>query len=139
MNGKTIVVIEDDVLTQKLIADSLRSAGYDIATARDGATAVRIIRELQPDLLTLDVDLASTSPDDSWDGFGVVHWLRRFNQGKSQPRIVVISALEPNKIIENAAAIGAHTFLPKPFTKEKLLKVVADALKSGVGVPADCP
>jgi CheY-like chemotaxis protein len=99
---------------------------------------VKMVRELQPDLLTLDVHLASASPSDSWDGFGVVNWLRRFNPGKSLPRIVVISALEPNAIIEHAAAIGAQTFLPKPFTKERLLEVVADALKSGVGVPADC-
>ena len=131
MNAKKILVIEDDDFTQRLIADSLKSAGYEVATARDGATAVKMVREFQPDLVTLDVHLASQSPDDSWDGFGVVNWLRRFNQGRLHLRIVVISALEPNKIIEKAAAIGAHTLLPKPFTKQKLLDAVADALESG--------
>ena len=71
MNAKRILIVEDDRVTQKLIADALRSAGYEVATAQDGATAVKIARELEPDLITLDVQLAKNSPDDSWDGFSV--------------------------------------------------------------------
>ena len=111
----------------------LTSAGYEVATARDGASAVKLTREWEPDLVTLDVQLAKDSPDDAWDGFTVAKWLRRINEGKSKPMIVVISALEPVAIIENAAAVGAYTFLPKPFTKQLLLHVVAQALKCGHG------
>jgi two-component system OmpR family response regulator len=132
MNAKRILIVEDDRVTQKLIADALRSAGYEVATAQDGATAVKIARELEPDLITLDVQLAKNSPDDSWDGFSVAAWLRRLSQGKPMPLIIVISGLEPAKIIENAAAVGAYTFLPKPFAKQVLLDLVAEALRSNV-------
>lgn len=135
MNAKKILVVEDDPVTQKLIADALRSAGYQVATAQDGATAVTTARELEPDLVTLDVQLAKNSPDDSWDGFSVAAWLRRLNQGKAIPLIIVVSALEPSKIIESAAAVGAYTFLPKPFAKQKLLDVVAEALRSAEKTP----
>jgi CheY-like chemotaxis protein len=133
MNAKKILVIEDDRVTQKLIADALSSAGYEVATANDGASAVTMARKLEPDLITLDVQLAKSSPDDSWDGFTVVAWLRRMSEGQRVPVLVVVSGLEPADIIEKAAAVGAYTFLPKPFEKKKLLEAVARALESRAG------
>jgi CheY-like chemotaxis protein len=129
MKAKKILVVEDDKVTQKVIVDTLRSAGYEVAIAHNGATAVKMAREQEPDLITLDILLAKDSPDDSWDGFSVAGWLRRMNVGKRMPVIVVISGLEPAKTIENAASVGAYTFLPKPFEKKRLLEVVAAALE----------
>jgi two-component system, OmpR family, response regulator len=129
MKAKKILVVEDDRVTRKVIADALRSAGYEVATAHNRATAVKLARELEPDLVTLDIHLAKESPDDTWDGFGVANWLRRIAEGKQMPAIVVISGLDPEKTIEDAAAVGACTFLPKPFEKKKLLEVVAAALE----------
>jgi CheY-like chemotaxis protein len=94
---------------------------------------MQIIRKENPDLVTLDINLAMLSPDDAWDGFAVGHWLRRLHEGKEgkpRPLVVVLSGLGPEKILEKAAAIGAYTFLPKPFEKQKLLSIVAEALKS---------
>jgi FixJ family two-component response regulator len=51
------------------------------------------------------------------------------SQGKPIPVIIVVSGLEPAQIIENAASVGAYTFLPKPFEKKRLLEVVAAALE----------
>ena len=64
-------------------------------------------------------------------------WLRRISESKSKPVIIVISGLEPDQIIESAANIGAYTFLPKPFTKQKLLDLVAEALKATPEASAD--
>jgi CheY-like chemotaxis protein len=129
MKAKRILVVEDDKLTQKLIADALRSAGYEVDTAHNGATAMKSARENAPDLVTLDIHLAKDSPDDSWDGFGVASWLRRINEGQPIPIIIVISGQDPGQNIENAASVGAYTFLPKPFEKKKLLEAVATALE----------
>ena len=129
MKAKRILVVEDDKVTQKLIADVLKSAGYEVVTAHNGATAVKTAREQEPDLVTLDIHLAKDSPDDSWDGFSVASWLRRVNEGKPKPVIIVVSGLDPAKNIENAASVGAYTFLPKPIEKQKLLETVAAALK----------
>ena len=129
MKPKRILVVEDDKVTQKLIADVLKSVGYEVYTAHNGATAIKVAREREPDLVTLDIQLAKDSPDDSWDGFSVASWLRRINEGKPIPVIIVVSGLEPAAIIESAAAVGAYTFLPKPIEKQKLLDTVAAALK----------
>ena len=129
MKARRILVVEDDKVTQKLIADALRSAGYEVDTAHDGATAVKSARENEPDLVTLDINLAKESPDDSWDGFSVASWLRRVNEGRPVPVIIVISGQDPGQNIESAASVGAYTFLPKPFEKKKLLEIVAAALE----------
>ena len=129
MKAKRILVVEDDKLTQKLIADVLRSAGYEVATAHNGATAVKAAREQEPDLVTLDIHLAKDSPDDSWDGFSVASWLRRINEGRPVPIIIVISGQDPGQNIESAASVGAYTFMPKPVEKKKLLEIVAAALE----------
>ena len=91
MNAKKILVVEDDKVTQKLIADVLKGAGYEVLTAHNGATAVKIAREQEPDLVTLDIQLAKDSPDDSWDGFSVASWMRRINEGQPMPVIIVVS------------------------------------------------
>ena len=130
MKAKKILVVEDDQVVQKLIADTLKSAGYEVVTAHNGAAAVKMAREQEPDLVTLDVELAKDSPDDSWDGFSVANWLRRLHEGKTQPILLIISgSREPDKIIEKAADLGVYTFLPKPIEKQKLLEAVAAALK----------
>jgi FixJ family two-component response regulator len=58
----------------------------------------------------------------------VASWLRRVNEGKPRPIIIVVSGLDVGKNIENAASVGAYTFLPKPIEKKKLLETVAAAL-----------
>src|ERR1035441_3983615 len=128
MKAKRILVVEDDKLTQKLIADALRSAGYEVDTAHNGATAVKSARENAPDLVTLDIHLAKDSPDRFWERFSIASWLRRINEGQPIPIIVVVSGLDPGQNIENAASVGAYTFLPKPFEQKKLLETVAAAL-----------
>ena len=130
MKAKRILVVEDDKVTQKVIADALKAAGYEVFTARSAATAVKAAREQQPDLITLDIELTKDSPDDSWDGFSVAGWLKRINEGKANPAIVVVSGNpNPAKVAEKAASLGAYACLSKPIEKQKLLDTVAAALK----------
>ena len=130
MKPKKILVVEDDKVIQKLIADTLKAAGYEVLTAHNGATAVKLAREEDPDLVTLDIELAKDSPDDSWDGFSVAGWLRRLHEGKPKPILVVISgSREPDKIVQRAADVGVYTCLTKPVDKKQLLDAVAAALK----------
>lgn len=132
MNAKKILVVEDDKLIQKMISDTLKGAGYEVMTAHNSATAVKIAREQEPDLVTLDIELAKDSPDDSWDGFSIAGWLRRLHGGKQKPVLIVISgSREPDKLVEQAATVGVFTCLTKPVEKQKLLYAVASGLQQG--------
>jgi CheY-like chemotaxis protein len=125
---KKILVVEDDKFTQTLICDILKSAGYQVITAQDAATTVKMVREEAPDLITLDILLATDSPTDSMDGFKVATWLKRLNPEKENT-IIIISGADPNKVIQGASDVHAYSFLPKPIEKAKLLATVAAALK----------
>ena len=129
MQTKKILVVEDDEVTQKLFSDALKSAGYEVFTASDASTAVKVARTEQPDLITLDINLSMNSPGDSWDGFTVAGWVRRLNESKSVRIVVISGSQEPGEVVEKAAIAGVNTFLPKPVSKAQLLKVVADTLK----------
>src|ERR1035437_7900027 len=108
MKARRILVVEDDKVTQKVIVDILSSAGYEVDTAHNGATAVKSARENAPDLVTFHIHLAKDSPDVSWDGFSVANWLRRINEGQPVPIIIAISGQDPGQNIENAASVSAY-------------------------------
>ena len=130
MTRKKILVVEDDKVIQKLFADTLEAAGYEVLTAKDSATAVRLAGEQEPDLVTLDIELAKDSPDDKLDGFDVAGWLRRLHEGKPKPILIVISGgRQPDKIVERASELGIYTCLTKPVDRKQLLETVAEALK----------
>jgi CheY-like chemotaxis protein len=131
MTPKRILVVEDDKVIQKLLADTLKAAGYEVLTAHNSATAVKLAREQEPDLVTLDIELAKDSPDDTWDGFSIAGWLRRLHEGRPKPILIVISGgRQPDKIVERASKLGIYTCLTKPVDKKQLLETVAEALKS---------
>ena len=129
MNARKILVVEDDKVVLKLLADTLKAADYEVLTAQNSATAIKLAREQQPDLVTLDIELAKESSDDSWDGFSIAGWLRRLHEGKPKPILVVISGnCQPDKIVARASNLGIHTCLFKPVDKKQLLEKVAGAL-----------
>lgn len=124
---RKILVVEDDPLTQKIICDILKGAGYAVVTARDASTTVRMVREEKPDLITLDILLAADVPEDMMDGFTIATWLKRLNPDRDIP-VIVISGLNPQEVSRGAAAIHALTYLPKPIEKDRLLAAVQAAL-----------
>jgi CheY-like chemotaxis protein len=114
-------------VTQKVITDTLKGAGYEVVTARDASTTVRLVREEKPDLITLDILLAADVPEDMMDGFTIAKWLQRINPDREIP-IIVISGLDPQEATRGAAAIRALQYLPKPVDKAALLAAVQAAL-----------
>jgi CheY-like chemotaxis protein len=129
MKPKKILVVEDEKAIQECFRDILKSAGYEVLTAGTAVTAVNLARVEEPDLITLDIKLSMDSTDGSWDGLSVVAWLRRLNATKPPPIIVISGTPDPGNAIEKALEAGVYTYLAKPVERERLLKVIAEALK----------
>lgn len=127
MKPKKILVIEDDRLTQTIICDILTRAGYNVGSAGDAPTAVKIACQEKLDLITLDIILGADSPTDSMDGLQIAAWLKRLNQDRRVPMIIISSA-DPERFAAAFAGTPPHIFLPKPVEKTALLNAVADAL-----------
>lgn len=127
MKPKKILVVEDDRLTRTIISEILTRAGYVVVSASDAPSAVRIARQESPDLITLDIVLGADSPADSMDGLRIAAWLKRLNEDRRIP-MIIISSVNPKNVAAGIAAAPPHTFLSKPVEKNTLLAAVADAL-----------
>jgi DNA-binding response OmpR family regulator len=130
MAQKKILVVDDDVVIVNSLSSKLKASGYDVVTAVDGSEAVSITRHERPDLILLDI----TFPPDvahgggvPWDGFLIIQWLRRLDEGKDVP-IIIITGADAAKYKDRALATGAVAFFHKPIDNDELLAAIRKAL-----------
>ena len=118
MGVPAVLVVEDDpdlaTLVQLIVAD----AGYEVATAADGAEALQRVAEGMPGLILLDMRMPVMN---GWE------FAREFRarHGQAAP-IVVVTAAENARL--RAEEISADGWLEKPFDLDDVLRVVARVL-----------
>ncbi|MGZ7031712.1 MAG: response regulator [Thermoanaerobaculia bacterium] len=117
---KTVLVVEDNVLNRELANALLKSAGYNVITAPDGAEALMTMGREKVDLMLLDIDLPFI------DGHKVLEALRE--KGIEVPTIFM-SGLPGEDPEIRAFEIGAVDFIRKPVKNNVLLARVARVLK----------
>jgi len=120
----TILVIEDDSDISRLLGVRLRNAGYDLAFATDGMTAMSVARQTQPDAILLDLGLPAG------DGYLVMERLRSFPALAHVP-VIVVSSRDPLTNEERSLTAGARAFLQKPIDVDRLLAEIRNALGEG--------
>ncbi len=115
MNGaKKILVVEDDLVTQRVLSARLEINGYEVITAQDGEEGLKRARKENPDLVMLDLMLPKMT------GYEVCRMLKFDDKYKKIP-IIVLSALDRQDEREKAVKAGADAVFVKPFDLELLL------------------
>jgi two-component system OmpR family response regulator len=115
-----LLVVEDEPNIRELLATSLRYAGFDVATAANGAEALKVAGDHQPDLCVLDVML----PD--MDGFTVTRRLRE--QGRQLP-IVFVTARDSVDDKIKGLTVGGDDYVTKPFSLEEVVARIRAVLR----------
>jgi CheY-like chemotaxis protein len=124
---RTVLVVEDSKLLRVEREHTLKKAGYLVVTAIDGIAALTVAREIQPDLILLDMLLPKL------DGPSVLRALKA-DPATAQIPVVVVTALS-QKNAEKLMHDGAAAFLEKNqllTSCEPLLYTIKKALE-------DCP
>jgi two-component system chemotaxis response regulator CheY len=135
--GKKILIVDDDAVIIKTTSAKLKSHGYQVVAAVDAAEAVSAVRQEKPDLILLDISFPPDVGSVDWDGFKIMAWLQRMDEGRNIP-VIVITSGDPAKYEERSLTDGAAAFFHKPIQHDELLTVIAqilrvDASKAGAG------
>lgn len=120
MYEATIVVVDDEPNIRDLLAASLRFAGFAVQTAADGKAALKVISQVNPDLVLLDVML----PD--LDGFAVARHLR--DGGINVPIIFLTARDDTNDKIQGLT-VGGDDYVTKPFSLEEVVARIRAILR----------
>jgi len=97
----------------------LKSRGFEVTTATDGPEAMRLVREVAPDIILLDINFPPDIGGVGWDGFSLLHWLRNFKEGNLVP--VVLITADASHYRDRAADMGAAAIFSKPLDYELLI------------------
>ena len=136
MRGQKILVVDDDLIIHGTLGIFLKSSGYQVLTALDLPQAMTVVRKEKPDLILLDFvfpPALSQGRGDMWDGLLILAMLRRMENAKRAP-VILMSGADPARYGAAAAAAGITEFVHKPIVDpSKLLTAIRRALSPAGG------
>jgi DNA-binding response OmpR family regulator len=120
MKINRILVMEDDKTISAALEMILTEAGYDVDVAGTGENALELFDQKPFDLIIADLKLPGIS------GMEVIKQVKEKNP---KVEVIVITGVGTQPIAEEALELGAHDFLPKPFTDDQIKTAIDEALK----------
>jgi CheY-like chemotaxis protein len=120
---KTVLVADDAQLVLDLAEKILGEAGYQVLLALDGVEALRLVRELHPDAVVLDLVMPEMT------GFDILREIRADEKIKGTP-VLAISEVYKEDVLDLLHDLGAQGFLEKKNLEESLVFRVNNLLAS---------
>jgi two-component system chemotaxis response regulator CheY len=124
--GQLVLVVEDHEDTQTCVAQQLEDYGFEVATASDGESAMRLMRERRPALVYLDMNLPNVS------GYDVCEQIRTDPMLQDIP-VVMTSAQTSISVRASCMEAGADAFVPKPFQLDAFAKMIGRMVSRTAG------
>ncbi len=114
-----VLIAEDEALIRLDLREMLVEEGFDVVgEVADGASAIRLARELRPDLTVLDVKMPVM------DGLEAAEVIA----GERLSAVLILTAFSQRDVVERARRAGALAYLVKPFQKQDLLPAIGIAI-----------
>ena len=127
--ASTVLLVDDDVAVVAMLTDALGTRGYSVAAAYTAAAADRLLDEVHPDVILLDLGLP--------DGNGLL--LCANLRAKTNAPIIVCSASKQQDDRILGFKLGADDFVGKPFSVEELAARIEAVLRRAHSTPPTDP
>lgn len=116
-----VLIVEDNALNMRLFSDLLEASGYETLQCVDGAKAVGLALESNPDLIIMDIQLPEVS------GLDITRWLKDDDRTAKIPVLAVTAfAMRTDEMLVREA--GCEGYLSKPIQVRSFLKTVDDLI-----------
>jgi len=116
-----ILLVEDNLLNQKVVGFHLKKKNYDVVSVTNWRDALETFKNEPLDLILMDIMLPELN------GFEITSEIRKLESKKGVEQGVPIVALTANTLDndkEKCLKAGMNDYLPKPFSAEELYKVI---------------
>jgi two-component system chemotaxis response regulator CheY len=121
--AKRVLVVDDAIFMRNTLKDVFAAAGFEVVgEAQHGLEAVERYKQLQPDLVTMDIVMPYKSG---------IEATRDIIKLDPRANIIMCSALGQENLVMEAIEAGAADFVVKPFKQEDVLAVVKKVLGEG--------
>jgi two-component system, chemotaxis family, chemotaxis protein CheY len=116
--AKKVMTVDDSRTMRDMVSYTLKSAGFEVLEAEDGAKALQVLEKTPVDLVITDVNMPNM------DGVTLVRRLRALSHFRSTPILILTTEGGDDKKSQGRAA-GATGWIVKPFAPDKLLQVIS--------------
>jgi len=111
-----VLIVDDAAFMRISIKNMLTKNGYEVVgEAENGAIGVDMYKELQPDIVTMDITMPEMSGLDA---------LKEITKVDPQAKIVMVSAMGQEAMVREAIVSGAKGFIVKPFKEEGIIAAI---------------
>jgi DNA-binding response OmpR family regulator len=121
LKDRTIMVVDDDDDLRTMVEGFLRRAGYVVVGAASGQDAHSLAIKTMPALIILDIGMPGM------DGLTTLWKMRKHDELATVP-VIILTAYESYDLRGEAASVGCHTYLTKPFEPVELKALVNQLL-----------
>ena len=110
---KTVLIIDDSTIMRMIIRNTVSKHGFCVVgEANNGQAGVEKFKELNPDLVTMDITMKELS------GLEALKQIKKIN---ADAKVIMVSAMGQELIVKDAIVSGARGFIVKPFNEDQLI------------------
>jgi len=115
-----VLIVDDDAFVRAYLKDALADTGYLLSEATNGEEAVDAVTNERPDVVLLDLLMPKQSGLDA---------LTKIRHLSPESKIIVISSLDSDSLVQQALSAGARGFVAKPFHPLEVVGAVQKVLQ----------
>jgi DNA-binding response OmpR family regulator len=123
------LIVDDEATIRLLLSEALQMAGFQIAAAEDGPSALAAMERAAPDVVLLDARLPGM------DGFRVCQAMRQLPNGKTVP-ILMMTGMDDAELLPWAKEVGATDLIGKPIQLRTLGERMLALVRERDGAPS---